>query len=90
MFESGMTAGGFVAAPSKPATPAAPGSVTPRGAGRSVDGNCRIDGQAEVWLTTEDRILIRSAWPQYDSKYVLGKLDGSTGSTTQNAKGELL
>ena len=59
--------------------------VVPAGSFRAQ--HYRIDGQADVWIATEDRILIRSVWPQYGSEYVLEKLDRSDRATAENKKG---
>lgn len=57
-------------------------------AGRFRARHYRIDGRAEVWIATEDRILIRSVWPQYGSEYVLEQLDRSDRPKPENKQGD--
>ena len=57
-------------------------------AGRFRAQHYRIDGKAEIWVATEDRILIRSVWPQYGSEYVLEKLDRSDRPKPENKQGD--
>lgn len=48
----------------------------------------RIDDQADVWIATEDRILVRSVWPRFGSEYVLQTLRRSDAEIANNQKGE--
>lgn len=56
-------------------------------AGRFAAAHYRMDGDVDLWVATEDRILVKSAWPKFKSEYLLARYSRKDGAK-QAKKGD--